>query len=250
MKKITHAGNIAKTRGESAPPSDQANSASITETKVHEIVNGALKRMETQVLPSLLKPIEERQTNFLADLTSKLDSLKPVSSSDGSKNKSDETNTSPGLAPEVSARIHALETQSKRDADKLTKLEEERRKAEERSLKTDKESKIRSVLSGFTFVSPEAADDLFNLLDGAISRTESGELIGGDNLPFDVFIKDYVPAKKAHFLAPAGKGGSGATGGTTRHDNNRVNLEDIKPGMDQASIAKTAAAIRAAISTQ
>lgn len=238
-----------RTRGESTPPDDQ-QASSLTEAKVHEIVNGALKRVETQVLPSLLKPFEDRQATFLADLTSRLDGLKSNAPGDGSHKKTEETGGTGGLSPEVSARIHALETQSKRDADKLTKLEEERRRAEERSLKTDKESKIRSVLSGFTFVSPEAADDLFNLLDGAISRTDSGELIGGDNLPFDVFIKDYVPAKKAHFLAPAGKGGSGATGGTTRHDNNKVNLEDIKPGMDQASIVKTAAAIRAAISNQ
>lgn len=236
-----------RVRGEEPPPNKDAAPASLSEARVHEIVNGAFKRVETQVIPSLLKPIEERQTTFLADLTAKLDSITKTPDPGGDKSPSDKDKNA-SVSPDVAARIHSLEQQSKRDADKLAKLEQERVNAENRSLNTEKESKIRSVLAEFSFVSKDAADDVFSIVERLIVRNEANELISEEGgLPVDVFLRDFIPSKKAHFLAPAGKSGSGATPGSTRDSAGKVNIEDIKPGMSQAELAKAAAAIRQAI---
>lgn len=157
-----------------------------------------------------------------------------------------------GGSPEDKAAIQnltkQLEAVTKSQAESQKKAEE----AEQKALSTDKESKIRTVLGEFEFTSEDARQDAYQLINGLITRDAEGNLLGQDNLPFDAFIRNFIPEKKGYLLAPLNRSGSGApSGGSVKSGGpqagGKFQIEQIKPGMKGEELAAAVRAIRAAL---
>jgi hypothetical protein len=138
--------------------------------------------------------------------------------------------------------VKALET-------KHTSEVELRGKAEARALQTDKASKINEILNGFDFATPDARTDAFELLEPMIVRSEDGALISKkENLPFDTFIQDFLPGKKAYLLSASKTKGSGATGTPGfKAGSKQIGLEDIKAGMTNEELTAVLQSITSAL---
>ncbi len=215
----------------------------VTEARVTELVNGAvtgaLKNFQEKQLPGLFKPVNET----LASITESLRTLseaapkakEPAAAAAGDV----ETNTV------ITGLRKQLDTLTKTQADEVKRREA----AETAAQNTQKESKIRTLLDQFEFVNADAKEDAFSLVSPLITRDADGNLIGGD-LTADAFIKDFIPAKKGHLLAPVNTKGGGPAPGARRIGGAQVGIESIKPGMSQADLSAVAAAIRNASSEQ
>jgi hypothetical protein len=219
---------------------------------MNDTVNGAISKMQKDVLPGILKSSLEGVTKQFGDqftaLTDNLANLQTTLTTNndgkgkGSGDKKDD------VSPEVKAMLQKLE---KSNADLAKKLEDEAKKretAETKAKQTDKESQIRSLLnSEFAFATPEAAEDAFSLVSGKIDfDPETGKLVA-DGLPFGDFVKDFIPTKKPYLLSPKGKGGAGSEKGGVKGSSGAFTLEQIKPGMSQEDMVKAAGSIKQAL---
>jgi hypothetical protein len=210
-----------------------------TMKQVADMVSGALRRFTTQEVPKLLEPITGQMSQVGENLTKLQESLNKLTPPpiDDKKKKDEE---GPGV--ELNTRLQGLEKTNKDLNDRLVKMDEDRKAAEKRALDTEKSSKIRTKLAEFTFATPDAAEDAFNLVSGLIRYDKSGNLVAGDEsnaVMFDAFLTEYIPAKKGHLLAASGKSGAGAQPGDKRSNTSPMSLDKIKVGMsvDEQKVA-------------
>lgn len=212
---------------------------------INTSLNGGIAKLKTEMTSSfqgMLKPFEglgpalSTLTENLTTLQTKMNETPAPGTKDGKEGKGGKEGE---LSPEVALQIKNLTKQVEEQGKTLSTEKEARTKAEKAALDTAKESKLRNALNQFQFVNPEAAEDAYALISGQVTYDDNGALIAG-GLPMEDFVKDFVPSKKAHLLAPVGKGGAGASGGSKTGAAGAFQMENIKTGMsvdDQKSAA-------------
>ncbi len=214
-----------------AAPAIPPAPASITEDRVRSLVAEALKPLKadfTKTISETFLPVTEKLDGF-ADI---LKALQPQQSS----KKDGETTPDPQMV----ARLMEQERQAKALNEQVQRLTKENEQAKVDAERSDRSARIRAALGQFQFVSEDAAETAFNLMERAIRRdSETGNLIGGPDgqaLPFDIYIKETLNSKHAYLLGTKYAGGSGATRGDAKLGNSGVMVgttEMIRPGMRQ-----------------
>jgi hypothetical protein len=205
---------------------------------INTTVNGALSRFMKDDLPKALKGNTDTLTAAFGDqfksITESLAALKPVEPVKTPDGKGDID-----LPPAFKAKFNEFEKTIKAQGEAITKSETARVAAEAKSKQTEKDSKVRAALAIHSYASPEAAEDAFTLISGKVDFNEDGELLA-DGLLLNDFVAAYIPEKKSYLLASAGKGGSGASTGSTKGlGGKKFDIEKIGAGMS-AEDAKSA----------
>lgn len=204
--------------------------AGITEDRVKSIVADALKPLRadfTKTISETFMPVTEKLDGF-AEI------LKALQPQPSSKREGGETTPDPQMV----ARLMEQERQAKALNEQVQRLTKENEQAKVDAERSDRASRIRAALGQFQFVSEDAAETAFNLMERAIRRdSETGNLIGGPDgqaLPFDIYIKETLNSKHAYLLGTKYAGGSGATRGDSKLGTSGVMVgttEMIRPGM-------------------
>ena len=205
--------------------------AGITEDRVKVLVADALRPLKadfTKTITETFTPVSEKLDGFAEILKALQPQQAPRKEGEGTPD------------PQMVARLMEQERAAKalnEQVQRLTKENEEAKLAAERS---ERHSRIRAALGQFQFVSEDAAETAFNLMERQIRRDpDTGNLIGGPDgqaLPFDIYIKETLNAKHAYLLGTMRTGGSGATRGDAKLGNSGVMVgttEMIRPGMRQ-----------------
>jgi len=226
---------------------------------VNKVVNDALTRFTKETLPGTVKGILDGSIKPLNDqfstITQTLEQLqhailagKPPEGSKTPEGKTQETGED-GLTPAARLRLKKLEDELAKRGDEINQEKKTREAVEQRERNLKKDSAIRGALDRFEFTSPEAKSDAFNLVAPLIEFDVNGELTSNDKsgqegLTLELFLGEYIPNKKAHLLAQAGKGGAGASAGAARSGPvGSFQIEQIKPGMSTEDYQKAASAI-------
>jgi hypothetical protein len=235
--RILH-GDGTPPSGEGTPPAGQLDAAG-----VQKLINNGIAAFAKNELPRLFDPFSTQLTG-LGDLLKQMNERTPSTPPSTPLNKQD-GNT---LPPETNQLIQGLKKEVETLRASQTQETEKRIAAEKKALDTDQESKVRAALKGFDFATEDAAEDAYTLVSKMITRSEDGNLVSSDNLPYDSFIKDFIPTKKPHLLAPVNRSGAGATAGTGRQTGRTsVDIADIKPGASKETLAAAGSQIRALI---
>ena len=203
--------------------------AGITEDRVKSIVADALKPLKTEFTKTIAEtfsPVADKLDGF-AEI------LKALQPQQATKKEGESTPD-----PQMVARLMEQERAAKTLNEQVQRLTKENEQAKIDAEKSDRASRIRAALGQFQFVSEDAAETAFNLMERAIRRdADTGNLIGGPDgqaLPFDIYIKETLNAKHAYLLGTKFVGGSGATRGDAKLGNSGVMVgttEMIRPGM-------------------
>lgn len=206
-----------------------AAAAGITEDRVRSIVSEALKPLKadfTKTITETFTPVSDKLDGFAEIL--KAFQPQQTSKKDGE--------TTPD--PQMVARLMEQERAAKSLHEQVQRLTKENEQAKIDAERSDRGSRIRAALGQFQFVSEDAAETAFNLMERQIRRdADTGNLIGGPDgqaLPFDIYIKETLNSKHAYLLGTKYAGGSGATRGDAKLGNSGVMVgttEMIRPGM-------------------
>lgn len=204
-----------------APPS-------LSEDRVRSIVADALKPMKAEFTKSIadtFTPVSEKLDSF-AELIKALQPQTPRKDGESTPD------------PQMVARLMEQERQAKALQEQVQRLSTENAEAKRQAEQSERHSRIRAALGSFQFVSEDAADTAFNLMERQIRRDpDTGNLIGGPDgqaLPFDIYIKETLNAKHAYLLGTKVAGGSGATRGDAKLGSSNTlvgTTEMIRPGM-------------------
>jgi hypothetical protein len=199
---------------------------------INTTVNGAIGKLMKDDLPKVLKTNTESLTAMFGDqfktLNDGLAALKPVEPVKTPDGKGGDKTVD--LPPEYKAKFNEFEKTIKTQGETLAAEQKARLAAEQKAKATEKDSKVRSSLNQFTFATPEAAEDAFTLISSKVDFNDEGELLA-DGLLLNDFVSTYIPEKKPYLLASAGKGGSGASSGTTKGGKGKFEIEKIGAGM-------------------
>lgn len=119
--------------------------------------------------------------------------------------------------------------------------------AETRAERMEREGALKTELTKFTFIKPEAADAAFRMLLPDLVRGEDGSLTAG-GLPVDTYVKQALTEKHDYWLAGTATPGTGAARSVAQVKQGQgIQLEQIKPGMSQAEYEQAMAATLAAL---
>lgn len=231
----------------------QPAAAAFDEARVNQIVNGAIKGLEAKLTKSIgdtITPLNE-QLGGISELIKSLQAP-PAATGQGSGSGSGSGTGDGKPDPQVTARLLEAERKAKTLESSVSQLQEENKKAKLDAEKMDRQSRIRAAVGQYQFVSDEAADTAFALMEQVIRRdSESGNLVGGPEgavLPFDVFIKESLHGKHAYLLGTRTGGGMGAVKGDAKFAASGQMVgttEMIKPGMRPEERAAVVAQIQA-----
>jgi hypothetical protein len=235
VRKTASFPSFSRRHFDEAPPN-------LTEQKVNEIVDGALKRMQEKVLPgilgSMLKPFQDQFATVADNIKAIGDKVNgPAPITPPAPGADDKT-----VSPAVKAELDRLARENASLVKRFEDGEKARKEAEDRARNTDKESKIRTSLQGFKFIDSEAAEDAYNIVATKTNFDDNGQLLA-DGMFLSDFVKSFIPEKKSYLLEPEGKGGAGASGGNTREKSKPFSLEQINPKMSAEDKKNAAAAI-------
>lgn len=219
--------------GTGAPPNQGTPPPpAINEDRVRSIVTEAIKGVRTDLTKSVTEAVTPI-TSQLEAFAEVLKALQPQHAPKNSENNPD---------PQLTARLLDTEKTSKALQQQVERLQKENEEARKEAERADRHGRIRSALNSFQFVSDDAAETAFNLMEREIRRDpETGNLIAGPEgrvLPFDVYAKETLNSKHAYLLGMKQSAGVGATRGdvnkyTANTGGNSMvgTTEMIRPGM-------------------
>lgn len=230
---------------------DPKDAQQITEARINEMINGALKRFSTVEMPKALEPVTKQLSEFQTATASIVDELKalkakPAEGAPKPNDKGDAPAESKAADPETNARLKQMEDRNRTLAEQVEALKKDGELKEQRALQVDQESRVRQALNKLQFVDGSAAEDAFMIINRMVRRTDDNELIIGDDgeaLPVADFVRDFFPKQRPYYLKPDGVSGSGAGSGDPAVPNPRVSLEGIIPGADEKALVAAAAEI-------
>jgi hypothetical protein len=223
--------------------------AAVTMEAVTKLVSDAVKAASVateQKFTALLKPFEGlggQLTTLMETVTAEKTAREEAATQAANNGKTKDGKDA--IPPELAKQLNDLTKSQTALQKQLADEQGKREKAEQAAKQTARESAVRAELNNYKFANPEAANDAFSLLLPQVEESADGQLIAG-GLPLADYVKDYLPSKKAHLLAPAGKGGSGASN-TGTGGSSTFQYEEIKPGMSAEQVSRAAAAIREAM---
>ncbi len=215
--------------GQGAPPP-----AAINEDRVRSIVTDAIKGVRAD----FTKSVSESVAPITSQLEAFAEVLKALQPAQQHASPRGENNPD----PQLTARLLDTEKTSKALQQQVERLQKENEEARKEAERADRHGRIRSSLNQFQFVSDDAAETAFNLMEREIRRDpETGNLIAGPEgrvLPFDVYAKETLNSKHAYLLGVKQSAGAGASRGdvskyTANAGNNNMvgTTEMIRPGM-------------------
>lgn len=217
----------------------------ITDTIKGEVntgINNAISNLKKTDLPKLLKDHLDPVTAQFESINEALKALKPAPAGGGEGDKVQ-------LPPEVSAELKRLKDSAEATKKQMDQMQADKETAEKKTKQLERHTKIRTALSALTqgFANDVAPQTAFMLVEPLIKELEDGTLVGGDNLPVEDFVKDYLPKQHPYLLKPTGSGGAGASGGSGGGSGGKVgNTDMIKPGMSAEERQLVIAAIQRA----
>ncbi len=229
---------------------DGGGGAAVSLEDVNKAINGAVAKLKTEItgqFTTMLKPFEglgDQLTQLTTNLTEVQTKLTAAPAAGG-----DDKNKGKATDPEVAAMLKKLEASQATLTTQLAAEKEKREGAEKAAQKSTKDAGLQAALNKFQFANEQAAEDAFSLLAGQVEFGEDGKLVAG-GLPLNDFVADFIPNKKSYLLAPAQKGGAGASAGQGRGGGANVQFESIKAGMSIEDQRAAAGAILRAMPSQ
>lgn len=153
----------------------------------------------------------------------------------------------PGVDPVLNSQLQEMKRKSE-EQDKAMKLLQDQNASERKARESaELSSAVNTALSPFKFATDAARKTAESLVTPLIKRTDAGQLIAGDNLTVDTFVKDFLPKDHAYLLAPAGGAGSGVTPGSGAGGHRIVDIDSIKVGMSDVDKAAAYAQVAASL---
>ena len=142
---------------------------------------------------------------------------------------------------DVAQQVHNLNKQIA-DLTKQSGEREERAKAAElKAERADKSSKLSAALGKHELNGEGAAASAYRIFESEITKNDSGDWVGPDGSPVDVYVDKQLTEFHPYFLKAREVGGAGAER-VSRQRTPTINIEDIKSGM--SADLKTAAYAR------
>jgi hypothetical protein len=181
-------------------------------------VNGFQAALDNLIKVSLPQMFEERFKPFsetLAEIQKKTAAPPPV--------------VNPADSPQVAAQVHELNKQIAALTKRSNESEELRKAAEVKAETSDKLGKLNEALNKLP-LQEGARGAAFQILNAAITKNDSGDWVGPDGSPVDVYVDKQLTEVHPYFLKPVEVGGAGAQP-SSRTRGAAVQLEDIKKGM-------------------
>jgi len=199
----------------------------------------------------LLQPLQSKLDSMgaMVDALQQTKATPPPAKEEVPPKKEDTTQPPASTDPALNAQVAEMKRFIEADRKKVASMEEREKAANERADQAERGSIVDRALSGFQFREGTARETAITLLRPHIKRNEAGQLIAGDNLTVEAFVKDFIPQQHDYLLAPmGGPGGAGVVPGSTFAGGRKtIDLNDIKAGMSADVRAEAAAAIQAAL---
>ena len=121
---------------------------------------------------------------------------------------------------------------------RTAQAEEASRVREQQMLEEKRQSEIRKALGGFQFPTPRAADVAYSHVQNGIRWDSAGKLVGPEGISIQDHLSEQfrLGGELEFLLAPKSAGGSGASGTSGAGTPSTMDLDNIKPGVnnDQA----------------
>lgn len=225
-------------------------------------VSGALDEFKNKALPGMFSTMFTEQlspiTTQIAQLVEKMDKGQGTGTGTGTGTGVTGTGTGQGagFSPEANAKIIALENSLKNVTKELTGERDARVAASKKAETAEKQSAIRTALGqdSLSRLAPKAKSTAFTLIEPHVRRLEDGSFVAGqngDNLPLDVFAKEFLEREHDYLFVSNGQSGSGAgtNGGSSAGGGTgvRADIDTINPGMSDAVRSAAAQSILAAL---
>jgi len=224
-------------------PEDKDKVIPVTEVRINEMINGAMKRFASTDLPKALEAVTTQMEGFQTVSTTLVEEIKALKDKEPVTPKVDDKGGDKGGDPEMNARMKQYEADNKKLLGLVDTLKTEGEAKEARAIVVDKESKVRQALGELNFVDGSAAEDAFHIVNRMVKRADDGDLTVGEDteaLPLADFVKTVLPKQRPYLLAADGVVGSGAGIGKPEAPNPKVSLEGIVPNADEAYLASVA----------
>ena len=213
----------------------------VVNATVNATVNNAIANLRKTDLPKIMK---EHMDPVTAQLTSMTDILATLrgdqgggqgqgSGSQGSGGQGSGGNTG-NIPPEVNAALQELKRSNEGLKKQVESITLEKKEADKKAEEAERRAAIRAALGTLPYATDAASNTAFSIIEPHVKKTDDGTFIGGDNLPLEAFIQDFLPREHAYLLKPLGSGGSGAgTGGGNAGGKGRIHAttEMIKTNM-------------------
>lgn len=225
---------------------------------VNTIVNNAMSNLKKTDIPKLLddriNPLSEKLTTMGTGLETLLSRGGSGSggggegAGNGAGGNGTGGNGSGVIPPEFNAKLKGLETELTQTKQRIADAEKREKDAESRAETSDRHGKIKMALSNLSFANDRAGETAFTIVEPHVKRQEDGSVIGGDNLPLEVFFRDFITREHPYLLKGTGSGGAGASGGGSGGGSRAVtaDMSMIKPGMSAQERQLVLAAIASA----
>lgn len=228
---------------------------------INTIVNNAVANLKNKDLPKIIDDRINPVNETLKTIGTTLETLVSTNGS-GSNGAGSGTNgaaaagagggangsANSNMSPEVHAELKALRTNFEATKLQVKALEEGKKLAEENAERSDRHGKIKMALSGMQFANDRAGETAFQIVEPQVKRQDDGTVIGGDNLPLEVFFRDFITREHPYLLKGTGAAGAGASGGGGGTGRGAVtaDISMIKPGMTPQERQLVLAAITSA----
>jgi hypothetical protein len=246
-------GGEGNTGGGGAPA---VAAPSLSKDDVNAMINGAVKGLESKLTKTFGDTVSHSMTPVLEQLQGFGEVIKALGGNRNGAGAEGGNAGAPGsnvaVDPVITARLLETERKAKTLESTVTQLQEENKQAKLEAERAERHSRIRSALGGMQFVSDDAAETAFELMERAIRRDpETGNLVGGPEgavLPYDVYVKEALNSKHGYLLGMKQNGGAGAVRGDNRFATSGMTVgttEMIKPGMRPEERAAVVAQIQA-----
>lgn len=223
---------------------------------VNTIVNNAMANLKKTDIPKLLddriNPVNEKLVGIGTSLETLLGKAGGGSGDGGGSGSGGGSGngggSGGGISPEVNAQLKSLTTELATTKQKIADAEKREKDANERAEQSDRHGKIKMALSSMSFANDRAGDTAFTIVEPHVKRQEDGSVIGGDNLPLEVFFRDFITREHPYLLKGTGAAGAGASGGggTGGRGGVTADMSMIKQGMTPAERALVISAIASA----
>jgi hypothetical protein len=176
----------------------------------------------------------------LASITEALAALKPAPVTEPVVDKKADDADIP---PAVRAQLAEFARQQKKSDDAVAKLTDEKKKADERAERTERESSVLNSLGTKEFVNDKAKAGFVKEMFGLVTRATDGTL-AIDNLPVADYIAAQLEGPYDYVLKPRATSGTGMPTGGQR-GKKIPTLDMIKPGMSAEDTQEVLAQMRA-----
>ena len=180
------------------------------------------------------KKLEDKLTESLAAITTKLEALKPEEGDDDDDaDKKDEDGA--GIPAEISSKIRNLERQNAKAKELQDGLQKRLDEAETKSKQQALDGAVRKALGEHTFRDADSMELAYEAIRHKATVDEDGKVVikDGDS---EVLVTEYVAGKvegSLGYLLKSSEGAGTGTGEPGKRGSDSFSSDRIKPGMSE-----------------